>query len=197
MIDYIKGTIAYKSPTFVTVETAGGVAYRLHISLGTYAKIEALEKVQLLAYLQIKDDAHVLYGFADEAERSLFSLLLSVSGVGGSTAQIILSSMSTDEVRAAILNENEVAFSRVKGIGPKTAKRILLDLKDKVKKDGGDDILSKAVASSTVRDEALAALLALGFQRIPAQKALNKILQARTDSPTVEDLIRIALKEMA
>ena len=142
MIDFIKGEIAFKSPAYLIVETSGGVGYRINISLNTYAKIESLEKVKLLTYLQIREDAHVLFGFAEESERTLFTFLISVSGVGPSTAQVLLSGMSADEVRAAILSENEVAFSKVKGIGPKTAKRIILDLKDKIKKESPETLLN-------------------------------------------------------
>jgi Holliday junction DNA helicase RuvA len=194
MIDFIKGQIAYKNPAYLVVETSGGVGYRLNISLNTYTKIEKEEQVRLLTHLQIREDAHVLFGFADEAERSLFQLLIAVSGVGPSTAQVLLSGMNPDEVRAAILGENEAAFSKVKGIGPKTAKRIILDLKDKVKKEGGDaTMFTAAVANSTMRDEALAALVALQFPRIPVQKALNKILQ-EGQVKTVEELVKAALR---
>ena len=131
MIEYLKGELALKTPTYVVIETSGGVAYRVQISLNTYAKIEKLEKVTLLTQQIIKEDAHLLFGFADELERHLFQLLISVSGVGPSTAQIVLSGMNANEARTAIATENEAAFGRVKGIGPKTAKRIILDLKDK------------------------------------------------------------------
>lgn len=198
MIDFIKGLVAYKSPTYLIVETSGGVGYRINISLNTYAKVESAENVRLLTHLQIKEDAHTLFGFAEESERSLFQLLISVSGVGAATAQVLLSSMNPDEVRGAILGENEAAFAKVKGIGPKTAKRIILDLKDKVKKEGGDvAMLNLSVANNTHRDEALSALMALGFQRIPAQKVLNKILMEDPSVNTVEALIKAALKQLA
>ena len=197
MIDYIKGNIAFKNPTFVVVETAGGVGYRINISLNTYAKIESSEKVILLTYLQIREDAHVLFGFAEETERTLFTQLISVSGVGPATAQILLSGMSADEARAAILSENEVAFSKVKGIGPKTAKRIILDLKDKIKKEGGENVINFAHTGNTIRDEALSALVSLGFVRMNVQKVLNKILQEQPNVKTVEELIKTALKQLS
>jgi Holliday junction DNA helicase RuvA len=197
MIDFIKGIIAFKNPAYLVIETAGGVGYRVNISLNTYAKIESAEKVQLLTYLQVREDAHVLFGFADEAERVLFSQLISVSGVGPATAQVLLSGMNPDEVRSAILSENEVAFSRVKGIGPKTAKRIILDLKDKIKKEGGDTPLNLAVQGNTLREEALSALVSLGFVRMNVQKVLNKILQEQPDTKTVEELIKLALKQLS
>ncbi len=193
MIDFVKGLIVFKNPAFVVIESTGGVGYRINISLNTYAKIESLEQVKLLTHLQVREDAHVLFGFSDESERSLFQMLISVSGVGPATAQILLSGMTADDARVAILSENEAAFSKVKGIGPKTAKRIILDLKDKLKKDGGEGALNLAVAGNTMRDEALSALVSLGFQRIAVQKILNKILQEQKAS-NVEELVKAALK---
>jgi holliday junction DNA helicase RuvA len=197
MIDFIKGEIAFKSPTYLIIETAGGVGYRINISLNTYAKIESLEKVNLLTYLQIREDAHVLFGFAEDSERTLFTQLISVSGVGPATAQVLLSGMNADEVRSAILSENEVAFSKVKGIGPKTAKRIILDLKDKVKKEGFEATLNFAPAGNKMREEALSALVTLGFVRMNVQKVLNKILQEQPTMKSVEDLIKTAIKQLS
>ena len=197
MIDFIKGQIAYKNPAFIILETSGGVGYRLNISLNTYSKIEKEENVRLLTHLQIREDAHVLFGFAEESERHLFQMLISVSGVGPATAQVLLSGMNADEVRSAIIGENEAAFNKVKGIGPKTAKRIILDLKDKVVKDGGGEALSMnlSIGNNTMRDEALSALMSLGFQRIAAQKVLNKILLDKA-SASVEDLIKTAIRQL-
>ena len=195
MIDFIKGTIAYKNPTFIIVETAGGVGYRINISLNTYAKIEKSETVRLVTHVQIREDAHVLFGFADEAERTLFQHLISVSGVGPATAQVLLSGMTADEVRSAIIGENEAAFNKVKGIGPKTAKRIILDLKDKMVKDGGELTLNLSPGNNTMRDEALSALISLGFQRIMVQKVLNKVIQEQKIG-SVEELIKVALKQL-
>ena len=196
MIDFIKGQIVYKNPAFIIVETSGGVGYRLNISLNTYAKIEKEETVRLLTHVQIREDAHVLFGFAEESERVLFQMLISVSGVGPATAQVLLSGMNADEVRSAILGENEAAFNKVKGIGPKTAKRIILDLKDKVKKDGGETLsLNLSSTNNTLRDEALSALMSLGFQRIAVQKVLNKILLEKA-SVTVEELIKTAIRQL-
>jgi holliday junction DNA helicase RuvA len=197
MIDYIKGEIAFKNPAFVVVETAGGVGYRINISLNTYSKIESMEKVTLLTSLQIREDAHILFGFAEEAERVLFTQLISVSGIGPTTAQVLLSGMSVDEARSAILGDNEVAFSKVKGIGPKTAKRIILDLKDKIKKDGGDMTLNLLPQGNKIREEALSALVSLGFVRMNVQKVLNKILQEQPTLNNVEDLIKLALKQLS
>lgn len=196
MIAYLKGPITFKSPTFIEVE-AGGVGYHVNISLHTYARIEPLEVVKILTYLHVKEDAQTLYGFFDDTERSLFKLLISVSGIGLNTAQVLQSSLTPDEVRSAIISEDVRTFNKVKGIGPKTAKRIILDLKDKVMKDSGDIQISTTPANNTLRDEALSALVALGFQRIKVQKTLNAILRQQTETTTVETLIKLALKQLS
>lgn len=197
MIAYIKGAISFKSPTFILVET-GGIGYRVNISLNTYAQIEKLEQVKILTHFHVKEDSQTLYGFAEDAERKLFIHLISVSGIGPSTAQVMLSGMTVDEARAAIVGEDVNAFKKVKGIGPKTAKRIILDLKDKIMKDGGDALLldgSGTGSSTAVREEALAALIALGYNKIKVQKTLNKILRQK-QFDKVEDLIREGLKHL-
>lgn len=197
MITYIKGNITHKSPTYVVVETAG-VGYHINISLHTYARIEKLETVKMLTHLHIKEDSHTLFGFSEAAERNLFVHLISVSGIGPSTAQLMLSAMTPDEMRSAIIGEDVAALKRIKGVGPKTAKRIILDLKDKLLKDGGGEapaILPQA--NNAIREEALSALVALQFNRIHAQKALNKILKAQPEIAQVEALIKLALKELS
>ncbi len=176
---------------------AGGIGYHINISLNTYSQVEKLERVKILTHLHIKEDSHTLYGFSDDAERSLFRHLISVSGVGPSTAQIALSALNPDELRAAIIGENEATFKRVKGIGPKTAKRIILDLKDKVLKESGDTPLTLGVVDNTSREEALSALVALGFNKIQVQKTLNKILREEPNPENVEVLIKRALKQMS
>lgn len=196
MINYLKGEITFKNPAFIVVEVSG-VGYRVNISLYTYARIEKLEQVKILTHLLIREDSHTLYGFADEMERTLFIHLLSVSGIGPSTAQILLSSLQPEEVRAAIIGEDVSAFRRVKGIGPKTAKRIILDLKDKMVKEGGEESLTFTPQDNTMRDEALSGLVALGFQRIQAQKALNKVLREKPSVESVEDLVKLALKQLS
>ena len=196
MISYVKGEITYKNPTYIIVE-AGGIGYQIHVSLNTYAQIEKLERVKILTYLNIKEDSHSLYGFSNEMERSLFILLISVSGIGPNTARIVLSSLNSDEVRSAIISEDVATFNKVKGIGPKTAKRIILDLKDKVLKESGDTPLSFTPKDNTLRGEALSALVALGFVKIKVQKTLNRILQFNTEIKSVEELIKIALKQMS
>ena len=196
MISYIKGPITFKSPTSIIVE-AGGIGYWVNISLNTYAQIEKLETVKILTHFHVKEDSHTLYGFAEEAERSLFVLLLSVSGIGPNTARILLSSMTAEEARVAIISEDVLAFKKVKGVGPKTAKRIILDLKDKILKDSGDSPLTLGSQGNTFREEALSALVALGFAKIQVQKVLNKILSEQSNLAGVEELIKLALKQLS
>ncbi len=195
MIHHIKGNIVFKSPTYVVVET-GGIGYQINISLNTYAQIEKLESVKLLTYFHVKEDSQTLFGFSDNAERTLFVQLLSVSGVGPNTTRVLLSSMTVDEARAAIVGENVAAFKKVKGIGPKTAKQIILDLKDKILKESGEINTSFSTQNNTLREEALQALVALGFSKIHIQKVLNKILKAEPQISSVETLIKTALKNL-
>ncbi len=194
MISYIKGAISFKNPTFIVVET-GGIGYKINISLHTYTKIEKAETIKILTHLQVKEDSHTLYGFADDAERKLFRHLISVSGIGPSTAQTMLSSISPDEIRSAIIGENVAAFKAVKGVGPKTAKRLILDLKDKLLKEGGDTPLVVTGVDNTLRKEALSALVSLGFNKIQSQKVLSKILKEQPQVKTVEELIRLSLRQ--
>ncbi len=195
MISYIKGEITHKNPTFIIVET-GGIGYHVNVSLHTYAQIEKEERIKILIHQHLKEDSNTLYGFSEETERSLFVLLISVSGIGPNTARVILSGMTPEEVRASILAENVAAFNRVKGIGPKTAKRIILDLKDKVMKDSGDIMVSLGGQDNTLRAEALSALVALGFAKVSVQKTLNKVLQTEKFT-SVEQLIKVALKQLS
>lgn len=197
MIVFLKGLIAYKSPTNIVVETSGGVGYQVNISLNTYSRIEKLEQVKILTYMHVKEDSQTLYGFAEEAERHMFIHLISVSGIGPATAQVTLSTMTAEEIRGAIISENVQAFNKVKGVGPKTAKRVILDLKDKMIKEGGEGTISMLPVNNTLRDEALSALIALGFQKIKVQKSLNQILSERDDILNVEGLIKIALKQLS
>lgn len=197
MIAYIKGEITFKNPTFLIVES-GGIGYMIHISLYTYSQVEKLSQTRILTHLHIKEDSHTLYGFADEQERSLFRHLISVTGIGPGTAQIILSAMNPTDIRAAIIGERDDAFRSVKGIGPKTAKRLILDLKDKLSKDGGDTLSTPlSPGDNTIREEALSALVALGFNRIAVQKTLNQILKDQAASGSVEQVIKLALRELS
>ena len=195
MIAYISGEITYKSPAFIYVE-AKGVGYHIHISLHTYSKIEKIDSVKIFTHLVVKEDSHTLYGFFDEEEKALFILLLSVSGIGPNTARVILSSMEPDQVKYAILQEDVHSFNKVKGIGPKTAKRIILDLKDKVMKSGGEELLTKVPIGNTIVNEALQALIALGFHKASSEKILHKIVKDDPKIDGVEELIKRSLKLM-
>lgn len=196
MIAYLNGAITHKTPTYIYVDCQG-VGYHVNISLNTYSKLESLEKVKIFTYLNIKEDEHSLYGFFDDDERQLFILLISVSGVGVNTARVILSYMTADEVRSAIMFENEVAIGKVKGIGPKTAKRIILDLKDKViKSSGSDHVILFDRQSNTIRNEALSALQALGFPKPAVEKNIKTVLDNNPSVVSVEELIKMVLKSM-
>ncbi|MDG1297452.1 MAG: Holliday junction branch migration protein RuvA [Saprospiraceae bacterium] len=197
MIRYLNGPISFKTPSYIIVE-AGGVGYEVNISMYTYAKVEPLERVKIHTYLHIKEDSHTLYGFFEDVERKMFTLLISVSGIGPNTAMTIFSGMNPEEVQASILSEDTAAFNRVKGIGPKTAKRIILDLKDKVKKQFGSDITIPVGSNvSPARQEAISALIALGFNRIVVQKAVNKVLRDDPSIQGAEQIIRSALKQLS
>ncbi len=193
MYAYLQGKLTYKSPTTLYVDV-NGVGYLVHITLHTYAKIEKTDETRLFTYLHVKEDILSLYGFAEEDERDLFISLLSVSGIGPNTARIVLSSMTPLEAKTAIVTENDLAFKKVKGVGPKTAKRIILDLKDKVK--GETNVTGNVQAAGTVRDweEATHALVALGFQKQKVQKVLATI--ADPGNKTLEELIKEALQKL-
>lgn len=194
MIGYLKGILTYKSPAFVLLE-CNGVGYQAFISLNTFSKIQHLEKCQLQTYLHVTESAHTLYGFADELEKALFTQLISVSGIGPSTARVALSSLSPEELQKAIIQENERLIQSIKGIGPKSAKRIILELKDKLAK-GVDVAKIPGTKDNTLREEALSALLALGFNKAQAEKSLDELLRSGEPFPGVEDLIKKALKQL-
>lgn len=195
MIAYIKGAITIKTPEYVVIE-ANGIGYQIFVSKATYAQIEKLEETKLLTYFHVKEDMQSLYGFFENSEKKLFVYLISVSGIGPNTAKNMLSSMSVKDLKTAIIGENVAAFKTVKGIGPKTAKRIILDLKDKIVKDSGDSGLSIPTVNNTLRQEALSALVALKFNKIHAQKALNKTLQENPSIKDVETLIKKSFKHL-
>ncbi len=196
MIAYLQGTISHKTPTFIYLD-CNGVGYHVNISLHTYSKLEKLEKVKILTYLSIKEDEHALYGFFDEEERALFILLISVSGIGVNTARVILSYMTPEEVRTAIIHENAFALGKVKGIGPKTAKRIILDLKDKVMKESGkENVVMITTEGNSIKQEALSALMTLGFPKPVIEKQIKFITDKHPEIDQVEDLIKQVLKNM-
>ncbi len=194
MITQLKGKLVEKNPTNVVID-CNGVGYFVNISLNTYAALPEGEAIKLYTYLQIKEDAYTLYGFLTKAEREVFVLLISVSGVGAGTARTMLSSLTAAQVRNAIVNGEVATIQSVKGIGAKTAQRVVLDLKDKMLKlqDFADAPIS---AVSTHKEEALAALEVLGFVRKQAEKVVDKIVQAAPESLSVEDIIKQALKSL-
>lgn len=196
MITYVNGPIAHKTPSFVVIE-AGGIGYHINISLFTYKKIEKSEKAKLLTHFHVKEDIQALYGFYDETERSLFRLLIGVSGVGPSTALVVLSSMNPDEFRSAVIGEDVASIRKVKGIGPKTAQRIILDLKDKMMKESFDTPTMLSPQSNTQRAESLSALVNLGFARPAVQRALNRVFAAKPDLGSSEEIIKLALRELS
>jgi Holliday junction DNA helicase RuvA len=194
MIDYIKGSIAELNPAFVVIDNSG-IGYMINISLTSYNQLQQ-DKGDALVYVYeaIREDAHVLYGFIDKKERELFLLLISVSGVGPNTARMILSSLPPAELEQTIASGNVGMLKAVKGIGAKTAQRIIVDLKDKIKV-GIDSLIDKGQASGEVFEEALAALVMLGFSQQMSQKALKKLFM-QNPSISAEDAIKQSLKMM-
>ena len=195
MIAYLSGTFTQKNPAFVVVE-CNGVGYQVHISLHTYSRIQRLEKGKIHTYLVVREDAHILYGFADEAEKNMFILLIGVQGVGPNTARMILSSMNVAELEQAVIAENDALIQRIKGVGPKTAKRIVIDLKDKVGKglEPTENVFGNT--HNSLKEEALSALAMLGFTRQQCEKAVNSALKTDPDPKDVESLIKLALKNL-
>ena len=193
MITHIKGRLVEKTPTDVVIE-CNGVGYFINISLHTFSQIPTSENVKLFTHLQVREDAHILYGFSGIAEREIFRLLLSVSGIGASTARTMLSSLSPNQVTDAIASEDVVTIQSVKGIGSKTAQRVILDLKDKILKVYGLSGIS-ANSSNTNKNEALSALETLGFARKQIEKICDKIVMEDPEA-SVETIIKQALKNL-
>ena len=191
MIAHINGKLVEKTPTYVVIE-CNGVGYRLNISLNTYSKLSSDESCKLFTEFIVREDAQILYGFSDQAEKRLFQLLISVSGVGPATALLVLSSADAEEIQQAILGGNVAWFKGVKGIGPKSAQRIIIDLKDKVSKENISSDNSLGL-DNTIKEESLSALVNLGFNKNQAEKMISKILQSNMGA-TVEDVIKLALK---
>jgi Holliday junction DNA helicase RuvA len=196
MYDYIKGDIAELNPAFVVLD-AGGVGYCIHISLPTFTQLNGQKVARLFIYEAIREDAHLLYGFMNQAERQLFLLLISVSGIGANTARMIMSSYSTQEIQDMIATGNVTALNAIKGIGTKTAQRIIVDLKDKILKIAGVNSTGQMILSvnNPVKDEAVSALVMLGFAANASQKAVDQIIKNEPDL-RVEQLIKLALKMM-
>ncbi len=193
MIAQIKGRLIEKTPTYVVID-CNGVGYELKISLNTFSKIGDTEVCSLFTHFVVREDAQLLYGFKETSERELFRLLISVSGVGSATAMMILSSLSPNDTKQAILNNDVNTLKGVKGIGAKSAERIIIDLRDKIGKVDSSSTISGTV-SNTVKEEALSALVMLGFGKNPAEKALNKVMSAGEEL-TVEELIKRTLKNL-
>jgi Holliday junction DNA helicase RuvA len=195
MIAYLNGKLSYKSPAMVHIDVQG-VGYEVQISLNTYSRIQGMESCKLLAFLHIKEDAHTLYGFFDEAERTIFLMLMGVSGIGANTARMMLSSLQPEDIQRAILMENEKMLESIKGIGAKTAKRLILELKDKFKKqkDIGNQI--SVTSNNTMQEDALNALVTLGIARNVAEQAISRVLKAEPLLEDLEGLIKKSLKSL-
>lgn len=193
MITHIEGKLVEKNPTDVVID-CNGVGYLLNISLHTYSHIPDKEHVKLYTHLQVKEDAHTLFGFSSLAEREIFRLLLSVSGIGASTARTMLSSLTPKQVREGIASEDVALIQSIKGIGAKTAQRVIIDLKDKILKIYDIDEVSIS-KDNTNKNEALSALEVLGFVKKQAERVVDKIIVSQPDA-TVETIIKQALKKL-
>ena len=193
MITQIIGRLVEKTPTQVVVD-CNGVGYAVHISLNTYSQIGDEEKIKLFTHMQVREDSHTLFGFHSPVERSVFLLLISVSGIGASTARTMLSSLKPQQIRDAILSEDLNTIKSIKGIGLKTAQRVLIELKDKMMNlFDGEEI--QFFGNNTIKDEALSALEVLGYSRKQSDSIINRIIQSSPDS-SVEELIKEALNKL-
>ena len=193
MYEYIKGNLIETTPTYAVVETHG-IGYLINISLNTYSKLSGEKECLLYLHQTIREDAHILYGFFDKKEREVFELLISVSGIGPNTARMMLSSLSSCEIQEAIKTNNVTLLKSVKGIGAKSAQRIIIDLKDKLGKfdESGEFLASQ---NNTNKDEALSGLVMLGFSKNAVEKVLDKII-SENNNLDIEDLIKLALKRL-
>ena len=193
MITQLHGRLIEKNPTYVVID-CHGVGYEVNISLHTYGQIGSDENIRLHTHLQIREDAHTLYGFYQPIERSIFRLLISISGIGANIARTMLSSMTPAEIQQAIVHEDLAAIKAVKGIGLKTAQRVLIELKDKIQNVAGMDEIP-ALKSNTIKEETLSALEVLGYPRRQAEKVIDNIIQSAPES-SVEELIKQALNKL-
>lgn len=192
MITFLKGKLIEKNPTDIVLDV-NGVGYRVNISLNTFSKIDDKENCFIYTYFHVKEDAQILYGFSNKEERSVFKLLISVSGIGPNTAQVIMSSMSPENLQRAVMTNDIESIKSVKGIGLKSAQRLILDLKDKISKISLQE--SSSGINNTIKDEALSALKMLGFARKNIESVIDKIL-LDSENITVEDLIKQVLNKM-
>ncbi len=194
MIAYLKGKLVYKDPSHAIIEVHG-VGYQVNISLNTFAEIKDKEDILLSTYFHVREDAQVLFGFATEAEKQMFQHLISVNGVGPSTALVVLSYLPPEELKAAIIREDAPALQAVKGIGGKTAQRLILELKDKLKKDSLEEMPGNTgLVRNTVRHEALSALVTLGIAKPAAEKSVDAVLKKSGNTVSLEELVKQALK---
>src|SRR6188768_3592038 len=193
MIAFLKGKLVHRDPTHVVIDV-NGVGYHVIISLQTFSAIKEQENILLYTHLSIREDAHVLFGFSSESEKKLFQQLVSVSGVGPSTAIVMLSYMNSAELKTAIVREDAASLQAIKGIGGKTAQRVIIELKDKLKKESWDETQSPISGGehNTVRREALSALLTLGLAKAVAEKSVDTVLKKSGNTLTLEDLVKQA-----
>lgn len=194
MYEYIDGRLAFKCPAYVVIETSG-IGYHIHISLNTYSSLKDQERCKLYTWLSVKEDSHTLYGFADEGERRLFLHLISVNGIGPNTGRMMLSSITPAEIEQAIIQGDVNQIKRIKGIGPKSAQRLIIELQDKLKKDGPGTLISMPI-NNTSKDEALSALVMLGFVKNTAEKAVDAAVKSSAEPLSVESIIKLALKTL-
>ncbi|MDR0691781.1 MAG: Holliday junction branch migration protein RuvA [Prevotellaceae bacterium] len=194
MYEYIKGVVVELTPTYAVIET-GGVGYAVNISLQTYSSVGNLKEVQLWVHHIVREDAELLFGFFEKEEREIFRLLISVSGIGPNTARMILSSLASSEVRTAIMQDDIRKLQSIKGIGMKTAQRLVVELKDKIIKTVDVTAIPGGASVAGLHEEALSALVMLGFAKAPADKALTVLLREKQQI-ALEDLIKAALKQL-
>ncbi len=194
MITYVKGKIVKKNPSYAIIETSG-IGYFINISLQTYSALGNEENCKLLTYLSIKEDSHTLFGFFDSTERDVFTQLISVSGIGTNTARMMLSSLSSNEIVSAIASENVNALKGIKGIGLKTAQRVILDLKDKIGKNVSTENINRP-SNNTIKNEALSALMVLGFDKKTAEGRIDAMISKNPQIKDVEELIKYSLKNL-
>lgn len=198
MIAYLKGRFTYKSPALVHIEVQG-VGYEVQISLNTYSKIQSIDEGILHTHLLIREDAHTLYGFFDLAEKNMFLQLIGISGVGASTARMMLSSMKPEDINRAIMQGDARQLESIKGIGKKSAERIILELRDKIGKgiqEGGMEVNNSSAVNNSSEQDALNALISLGIARPAAEQAIRKVLAAEAEPGKIEDIIKKALKTL-
>lgn len=194
MIDFVRGRLAHKDPAYVVVDV-NGIGYRMGISLNTFSALGTEENVKLYTYFHVREDIQALYGFHDQQEKEIFKVLISISGVGPNTALVMLSSLTPEELQRAILQNDVATIQSVKGIGGKTAQRIVLELKDKIGKLDVQGSLNISSSSyNTTREEALSALVTLGVGKSVAEKAIDKFIKQSGEIATVEEIIKAVLK---